>query len=107
MPVVMEKRIVFELSDILKIRLECGLCGGEFSFPTNVRSLNVCPICGKDFDRDTPADYKHPQGYSDERLALENFLGNLRYFSGGNYQDRRSQDKVPWRILLELPGDPD
>ena len=29
MPIVMEKRIVFEPRDILKVRIQCGVCGGR------------------------------------------------------------------------------
>ena len=106
MPVVMEKRIVFEPRDILKARLQCGICGGEFTFPSHVQSLVTCPVCGKDF-KDLPADHISRDGYRDETRRLEQLISLLDYFSQGDYGRRRPDEKVPWKILLDLPGDLD
>ena len=81
MPVIMEKRIIFEPRDILKVRLQCGICGGEFTFPSHVQSLITCPVCGKDF-KDLPADHmpeRDRDKYGDERLKLENLLSLLSH----------------------------
>ena len=108
MPVIMEKRIVFEPRDVVKIRIQCGLCGGEFSPPT-VRALaEDCPLCGKSWKFDLPSHHQHRDGYDEELRRLVNLIGEINYFSGkGDYGKRRAEGKVPWRILLELPGDPD
>ena len=108
MSVVMEKRIVFELRDILKVRLECGLCGGEFS-PSMVviEKATRCPACKKVWtDKDHELEVT-PKKYMEEMTELEEFLKRFYYFAEGNYPDRVKERKVPWRIFLELPGDPD
>ena len=108
MAVVMEKRIVFEPRDIIKIRLQCGLCRGEFSPPTLKAPADDCPLCGKSWKSDLPASHQHRDGYNEEVRRLLNLIGEINYFSGeGDYGKRRVEDKVPWKILLELPGDAD
>ena len=108
MPLVMEKRFVFEPRDILKVRLECGLCGAEFS-PSIVinEKATRCPACKKVWsERENELEIT-PKDYADEMTELDEFLKRLEYFAKGNYSGRVSRDKVPWRILLELPGDID
>ena len=108
MAVEMEKRIVFEPRDILKIRLECGLCGCEFS-PSMITDEKAtrCPACKKVW---TDKEHKleiEPKDYANEMMELEEFLKRLNYFSEGNYPNRVKEERVPWRITLELPGDLD
>ena len=110
MAVVMEKRIVFEPRDILKVRIQCGLCGGEFSPPSN-NALSIptgkCPLCGAEWGQ-LPKEYHAANGYVEEQRRLINLLGELNGFSTrSDYGRRRAEGKVPWKILLELPGDPD
>lgn len=110
MAVEMEKRIVFGPRDIIKIRLQCGHCEGEFSPPSN-EALSVprgkCPLCGEEWGR-LPGEHQAPAGYAHEEMRLLNLLDSLQYFSArSNYGMRLADGKVPWRILLELPGDLD
>ena len=110
MAVEMEKRIVFEPRDILKVRIQCGLCGGEFSPPSN-NALSIptgkCPLCGEEWGN-LPKEYHAADEYAAEQLRLLNLLDGLRHFSArSDYGRRRAEGKVPWRILLELPGDLD
>ena len=66
-----------------------------------------CPLCGKSWKADLGSDYQAPDGYDKEVLRLLHLLDNIQAFSRGNYALRRAEGKVPWKILLELPGDPD
>lgn len=107
MAVVMEKRIVFEPRDILKVRLVCGICGGEFSPPTLRALTDSCPLCGKSWERDLSTSHQARDGYDKEVLRLLHLIDNLNSFSAGDYGNRRAEGKVPWKILLDLPGDLD
>ncbi len=47
---VKEKRIVFEIEDVVKVRIQCGACGDEVVKRVNDESLGLpqfCPLCNE------------------------------------------------------------
>ncbi len=54
---VKETKIVFELSELTAVRLQCVNCGWELVWPTDKDPRNIpanCPSCTKAWDERTP-----------------------------------------------------
>ena len=106
MPVIMEKRIVITLQDIQGLAFQCQKCKAKLQVLRNFEGLKFgiaqskvqkCPACGESWleSRDEQSVANKDREQADK--VLEAF----------DYFKRRDSDKVPWRILLDLPGDLD
>ena len=103
MPVIMEKRIIFEPGDILKITVHCSLCRRDFSIvAVESDSLRKCPLCGRDW---VTVDSSEEVQLDRERTLR--LIEGLARFRSTSYQERRVRDNIPWTIRLELPADTD
>ena len=103
MSVEMEKRIVFELDDILKVSIRCNQCQKEVSYPlgSSLPSMDNCPICGKAWVE------SHGSAYQEDKRRTVDLINALEHFRSLDYQARLTENRARWRIKLELPGDSD
>ena len=55
MPMVKEIRTIFDLIDIMAVRLHCNYCGGEaVQSITKTVVPKQCPFCRQDWEKDYP-----------------------------------------------------
>ena len=55
MSMVKQTRIIFDIGDLLAIRLQCGHCGKEAVQPLDVAEVQKnCPMCHKQWEDDFP-----------------------------------------------------
>ena len=103
MAVEMEKRIVFELGDILKVSVQCNQCQKEVSYPmgSTLPSMDNCPLCGKPW-AEAPESV-----YQEDKLRTIDLMNALERFRSREYQTRATENRTRWRIKLELPAAPD
>ncbi len=117
MPIVMEKRIIRDLSEINAVIIRCQHCGAEIpvrdfvvGVATRSRALhaNSSPHCGDPWKPDNQASHKDFE-------AAQKLIEALEHFTNAEFKERLSRDvgkrpseKEVKRIFrLELPVDPD
>ena len=107
MPIAMEKRITFTSTEIKGLAFQCRYCQAtlrvveKFSglkFQISEAKTHTCPACRKSWIEDRNTKKSLDQEFFDNANKL---LEALDYFR------EKADDSVPWRILLELPGDID
>ena len=108
MPVVMEKRLIYQLSEVLSVIIRCLHCQAEvhvkdFFIGPETRSrafdANQCPHCGKTWKADTHAQEK-------DQKAAKKLFDALHYFTNEEYQLRLEKGEVLRDFKLELPAVP-
>ena len=108
MAVEMEKRIVITLQDIQGVAFQCQRCGAKLyvgkdfdalKFSISEPKVQRCPACGESWLESEKG--QTPEQARQDRDHADKILDGLQHFR------QRTSENIPWRILLELPGDLD
>ena len=103
MSMVKQTRIIFDPSDILQMRLRCGHCDGDASYPFNKRTLsvpNACPHCHEEWWENAPG-----VRLTDAEAHALNLVQAVHYFL--NPRNADELDGLPFGIHLEIDGETD
>ena len=91
MAVVKQTQHIFDLTDVLAIRLQCGHCKAEVVNPqSGYRMPGECPLCGEPWDTDLPDGSMGPN-----RLLTRAIQDVLRH------------ENLPVTVRFEIDGDQD
>ena len=94
MPVIMEKRIVWDVYEINAVIIRCQCCGAEvpvrdFVIGPDTRSrvfhANSCPHCGDPWKPDNQGDHK-------DLDAAQKLIEALEHFTNAEFKERLSRD---------------
>ncbi len=86
---VKQTRIIFDLSDIKAVRLQCGHCKAEVADEVlNYRLPKQCPLCGEDWDSQLANDPMGPN-----QLLIRAI------------KDVLQSDRLPMMVRFEIDGE--
>ena len=58
---VKQTRVIFDLTDLQALRLQCGACRREVVQAIGATEIpKRCPLCGEDWEVDNPNGYRGP-----------------------------------------------